>query len=90
MIAHRGYCFRFISSLGYFAFSFGVGNLAGDIFINNFIMCAVEGIAYGFCFLTAYLGRKWPVIGSFLLGGAALLVATVITKFAPGKLPEIF
>jgi len=74
-----------VSSLTYYALSFGVGGLAGNIYVNHVLMSVVETFAYAFIFCIAWWGRKWPTVGMFLLGGVALLVRVLVTVFAPSK-----
>lgn len=76
---------RFSCSLCYYALSFGVADLAGDIFINNFVMCMMEGLAYIFCFVLAWWGRKLTTVVTFTAGGVSLLLSLLITLYASGE-----
>lgn len=77
--------FRFACALCYFAISFEVDDLAGNIFINNFLMCMVEGLSYVFCFGIAWWGRKWPTVSVFLGGGFALLASVLVSLYVKGQ-----
>lgn len=77
--------FRIVCSLCYYALSFGVRNLPGNIYINNLISCLVEGLAYVGCFGIAWWGRKWPTVVSFVGAALALIISALLTVFSPGR-----
>ncbi|XP_067951889.1 solute carrier family 22 member 15-like [Watersipora subatra] len=76
----------FVCSMCYYALSFGVRELPGDIYINNLISAVAEALAYLACFVIAWWGRKWPTIISFVGGAIALLVQALLIKFAAAGL----
>lgn len=78
------YC-RLSCAFCYYALSYGVGQLAGNIFLNNFIMCIVEGLAYVACYVISWWGRKWPAVGSYMLAGVSLLLSLLVKLYIPGE-----
>lgn len=77
---------RISCAFTYYALSFGVAQLPGSLFLNHFIMSAVEGLAYVACFSIAWLGRKGPTVGTFLGGALSLLISIILLLTAPGLL----
>lgn len=69
----------------YFALSFGISSLPGDIYLNNLISAGAEAIGYAGCFCIAWWGRKWPTVASFYFAGGALLISVMITVYKPGQ-----
>lgn len=78
-------CFRLVCPLCYYALSFGVRELPGNVYINNVISSLVEGIAYAGCFTIAWWGRKWPTVASFVGAALALMISALLTEFSPGR-----
>jgi len=71
----------FVNSLVYYGLSLNTSNLGGDPYVNFFISAAVEIPAYIFCQLALmYMGRRWPLSGTMLLGGIALLCTMAVPE----------
>ena len=72
---------RFVNSLVYYGLSLNTSNLGGNPYINFCISGAVEIPAYIFCQVTLkYLGRRWPLGGTMIVAGVALLLTLTIPK----------
>ncbi|KAJ8270608.1 hypothetical protein GJAV_G00117090 [Gymnothorax javanicus] len=71
----------FIGSLGYYVFSLGSVNLAGNQYLNLFLAGAVELPSYLVgCFAMERVGRKKTCCPSLLLSGIVCLLIIVIPK----------
>ena len=81
----QAFHFRIVCSMCYYALSFGIRSLPGDIFVNNLISAGAEAIGYACCFCIAWWGRKWPTVAAFYCAGAALLVSVMISAYTPGQ-----
>ena len=69
---------RFTDSLMYYALSLNSGSLAGDLFLNTFLLGLVEIPANIFCALGLqwrYLGRRLTASLSLLLAGVASVIS---------------
>lgn len=73
--------------MGYYGLALNVGNLVGDLYINNFIGGLVEIPAYLLLFATMKLGRKWPYVSMMLIGGSALIGSAFMIVYtdSPGN-----
>ena len=78
------YCNRFVNSLVYYGLSLNTSNLGGNPYINFCISGAVEIPAYIFCQVALhYLGRRWPLGGTMIVAGAALLLTLALPNCEP-------
>ena len=82
--------FRISCAFTYYALSFGVSQLPGNLFLNNFIMCAVEMLGYVVCYSIAWLGRKGPTVGTYLGGALSLLISILLLVFQPGQYSKTY
>ena len=68
----------------YYGLSLNSSNLGGNDYINFFISGAVEFPAYLFCQLTLhYIGRRWSLAGTMIVGGISLLCILAVPKGEP-------
>ena len=79
------FLFRLSCNLGYYGLLLGVGDLIGDIYINNIIGGVTELIAYNLCFLILKGGRKKIYVGLVLLGGLSLISSAIASLYLSGN-----
>ena len=77
--------FRFVGSIGYYGLALNVGNLVGDLYINNFVGGLVELPAYLLLFICLKVGRKWPYIVLMAIGGTSLVISAFLIVYIQGK-----
>jgi len=75
----------FVGSIGYYGLALNVGNLVGDLYINNFVGGLVELPAYLFLFICLKVGRKWPYVILMAIGGVALVISAFLIVYVQGK-----
>ena len=64
---------RFTDSLMYYGISLNVGNLAGDVHLNSFLIALVEVPANIVCIiLLKTLGRRWSVSMALVFAGVMM------------------
>jgi len=71
--------------MGYYGLALNVGNLVGDLYINNFIGGLVEVPAYILLLGTVRLGRKYFYIALMSIGGVALVVSAFLIVYVTDK-----
>ena len=71
--------------MGYSGLTFGLGSLAGDVYINNVIGSSVEIVSYFIAFLVIPGGRKKVYVSLTAIGGVGLIVSAIVQEFLPGK-----
>nr|XP_048293628.1 solute carrier family 22 member 21 isoform X2 [Myodes glareolus]XP_048293629.1 solute carrier family 22 member 21 isoform X2 [Myodes glareolus] len=66
-------------SVGYFGLSLDTPNLNGDIYLNGFLLAAVEVPAYVLAWLLLkHVTRRYSMAGSLFLGGSVLLLLQLV------------
>ncbi|XP_028631816.1 solute carrier family 22 member 21 [Grammomys surdaster] len=66
-------------SLGYFGLSFDTPNLNGNIYVNCFLLAAVEVPAYVMAWLLLqHVSRRYSMAGSLFLGGSVFLLLPLV------------
>ena len=78
--------YRLACNLGYYGLVYGVGDLVGDIYVNNIVGGAAELVAYSLCFLILRGGRKLIYVIFMLVGGLGLISAAVVGLCLPGNI----
>lgn len=68
--------------MGYYGLALNVGNLVGNVFLNNFIGGLVEIPAYLLLFVTLKVGRKWPYVAMNMIGGVSLIASAFLITYA--------
>ena len=78
-------CFRMIVSMTYYGVIMNSGNLAGDFYLNFFLMALAEipGLLIGL-FVLDKIGRRYSNSGSMCIGGFAC-ICTIFTVLYGGK-----
>ncbi|XP_067936074.1 organic cation transporter protein-like [Watersipora subatra] len=74
----------FACNLGYYGLLFGIGDLVGDIYVNNLVAGGVEFVSYTMCFLILRGGRKKVYVPLLLIGGSSLVSSAIAQLYAPG------
>ena len=82
--AHAAY--RLACNLGYYGLLIGIGDLVGDIYVNNIVGGVTEIVAYSLCFLILRGGRKLIYVIFMLVGGLGLISAAVVGLCLPGNI----
>ena len=73
-------------TLSYYGLSYISAALPGNLFINNTINELVETLAYTvLMFAMPFIGRRKLTSGTFLLGGAIILICAILLEFADGR-----
>ncbi|KAF6027814.1 hypothetical protein EB796_013882 [Bugula neritina] len=70
------------TNMGYTGLAFGLGSLAGDVYLNNLISGVTEFFAYCICFLVIPGGRKLIFVILMIVGGLGLVSSAVVVDFA--------
>ncbi|EDM04412.1 rCG32718, isoform CRA_b [Rattus norvegicus] len=66
-------------SVGYFGLSLDTPNLNGNIYVNGFLLAAVEVPAYVLAWLLLqHVTRRYSMAGSLFLGGSVLLILQLV------------
>ncbi|XP_031209874.1 solute carrier family 22 member 21-like [Mastomys coucha] len=66
-------------SVGYFGLSLDTPNLHGNIYLNSFLLAAVEVPAYVLAWLLLqHVTRRYSMAGSLFLGGSVLLLTPLL------------
>ncbi|XP_021011005.1 solute carrier family 22 member 21, partial [Mus caroli] len=66
-------------SVGYFGLSLDTPNLNGNIYVNCFLLAAVEVPAYVLAWLLLqHVSRRYSMAGSLFLGGSVLLLVQLV------------
>ncbi|XP_067950221.1 organic cation transporter protein-like [Watersipora subatra] len=73
----------FVGSMGYYGLALNVGNLVGDIYVNNLIGGIVEVFAYFLLLICLKAGRKPVYILLMSIGGVALIVSGFLIVYLP-------
>lgn len=69
----------FVNALVYFGINLNVGNLAGDMYLNFFILCIVEiPGALLLWFLMSRFGRRIPYVTFMITGGVAEMLVLAV------------
>ncbi|VDI81806.1 MFS transporter, OCT family, solute carrier family 22 (organic cation transporter), member 4/5 [Mytilus galloprovincialis] len=63
---------------GYYAISFGVQQLSGNLYVNLILINAMDIIGIVVWYLANCLGRKWTTFMLFLIGGSMGIVVGII------------
>ena len=80
--------FRMTTALTYFALSLNSGSLAGDVFLNTFVMGVIEtpaNIISLFCMNMSLFGRRWTNALSLIIAGVASLIAVPLLITSGGE-----
>lgn len=73
--------------MGYFGLALNIGNLVGDVFINNLVGGLTEIPANLLLLVTIKVGRKIPFLVLNMIGGAALIASSFLIVYVtnPGE-----
>lgn len=77
--------FRFSCNIGYYGLLYGIGDLVGDLYVNNTLGGVAEIIAYCLCFVILKGGRKYVYVGLGIIGGVSLIGSAIFTIYLPGE-----
>lgn len=81
--------FRLSCNLGYYGLLYGIGDLVGDLFLNNILAGVAELIAYNLCFLVLKGGRKRVYVGLCVVAGLCLIASGFITHHLPCEIIKL-
>ncbi|XP_023932335.1 organic cation transporter protein isoform X2 [Lingula anatina] len=72
----------FVIALVWYGLALNPGTLAGDLFVNYFLMAITEYPAYCICFVINKLGRRWPHAISMMVAGVAMISTIFVELYA--------
>ena len=65
--------------------AFGLGSLAGDVYINNAVGGCVEIVSYCIALLVIPGGRKKVYVSLMAIGGVGLIASVIVQEVRPGQ-----
>ncbi|KAF6024269.1 hypothetical protein EB796_017410 [Bugula neritina] len=71
----------FSCNIGYYGLLYGIGDLVGDLYVNNTLGGVAEIIAYCLCFVILKGGRKYVYVGLGIIGGVSLIGSAIFTIY---------
>ncbi|XP_013405791.1 organic cation transporter protein [Lingula anatina] len=75
-----------VLDMTYYGINLHAGNMAGDIYLNIFLLSIVEIPAYTLCFTIDRFGRKRVYIMCMVVGGLACLSSLLVQRYADNDL----
>jgi len=73
--------FRFVSGLGYYGLSYNVGNLTGDVYVNNALISAAELPVFLFILLSKTTGRRKTCTSVLFIGAVSLVACAIMNAY---------